>query len=433
MRRNGATKKTNGRGDGYPDFIVVSPDVQPLIIGEAKAEESNIDAAVGEACDPYGEAFVDKGFRVLAAGIAGNDSTNIAVRIKKRAPGLWKPIEYRSQPIQWIPTPEETHRLLSDDRLFELQPLVPSNDVLAKRGEDINRILRESGIKDEYRPSVMAAFMLGIWYSHGDIRTDAAHVLKDINEECRQAFVKAGKSSLTGSIAVPENNRALAQKAARICYILRLLNVTTLTTDHDYLGQLYESFFRFTGGNTIGQYFTPRHVARLMTNLCEVSRSDLVVDPTCGTGGFLLSALYRMMGSKQLTHDQVVAIVKDHLMGFEKEPTTAALCVANMILRGDGTTGVVHGDCFTHPDYPVGQASVVLGNPPFPHKNTDTPADAFVDRGLEATTQRGAVCNDRPQFYARNKKGVVRKDHWRTHAKGRYYTSLRIGNRSPFL
>src|SRR5205814_2323264 len=120
-------------------------------------------------------------------------------------------------------------------------------------------------------------------------------------------------------------------------------------------------------------------------------RSDVVVDPTCGTGGFLISALHRMMEGRPYTHAEMVGLVQDHLMGFEEEPITAALCVANMILRGDGTTGVIKGDCFTDPRYPLGTATVVLGNPPFPHKKTDDPPEKFIDRGLDALAGRGML------------------------------------------
>lgn len=404
--------KGAGDGDGYPDFLVVDRStVRPIIVGEAKAKNQDIDQAINEACDPYGDAFDEKGFRVLAAGVAGDDTGNIAVRIKKRARKDWKPICYRSEPIQWIPTPKEAELLIEDAALFELKPRVPANDVLAQFGDEINRIFRECKIKDEFRPAIIGAFMLGLWHAEGNIRTDPKHVLEDVNAECRKAFVRAGKQAIADSIVVPAANRSLAGKAERICYLLRLLNITTLTAEHDYLGQLYETFFRFTGGNTIGQFFTPRHITSFMAEILEVTKRDVVVDPACGTGGFLISALQRMTEGRPLTREQVNEIVRDHLRGFESEPITTALCVANMILRGDGTTGIVNGDCFTHEDYPEGNATVLLGNPPFPHKKTDQPVEQFIERGLEALKTRGKLAMIAPSSLIA--KGVRNKKEWR--------------------
>jgi len=388
-------KGKQGRdGDGYPDFMVVTADgMQPLIVGETKADEKHIQKAADESSAIYGEAFHSRGMSVLAAGIAGNDKSNIAVVVQKRGRQGWKPVEYRHHPIQWIPTPDETDLLLSDTQLFELEPRVPSQEILARHGEEINRIFRQCKIKDEFRPAIIGAFMLALWESKGNIRMDSGHILKDINSACRSAFIRAGKSKLADSILVPEANDKLASAGAagRIVYLLRLLNITTLTAAHDYLGQLYESFFRFTGGNTIGQYFTPRHMTSFMTNLVNVGNSDFVLDLACGTGGFLVSSLYKMIGNRSMTHAQIAKHVSQHLRGFESEPITAALCVANMILRGDGNTGIINGDCFTDDAFPIGECTIALGNPPFPHKQTDDPSEKFVDRALESLQIRGQL------------------------------------------
>lgn len=382
----------SGTGDGFPDFLVVSRDAsRPLIVGEVKPYASDIGRAVSEATTFYGEAFIRHGYNVLAAGIAGDADNGVVVQVHKRSPSGWKTIDYQDKPIEWLPTPEEALRLILDDSLYRLDPRVPAPEVLAARANEINRILRESKIKDEFRPAIIGAFMLALWKAKGDIHTSPEYVLMEINAACRKAFEEAGKYEIAESILVPEANEKLAAQASRICRILRLLNVTTLTSAHDYLGQLYETFFRFTGGNTIGQFFTPRHITAFVTELCQVTERDVVVDPTCGTGGFLISALYRMMGNRNLTRNEVRALVADHLIGFESEPITAALCVANMILRGDGTTGVAKGDCFTDDRFPKGKATIVMGNPPFPHRNTDDPTQKFVERALEALQVRGTL------------------------------------------
>ena len=154
------------------------------------------------------------------------------------------------------------------------------------KADEINRILRESSIKDEYRPAHVCAFILALWESKGSIRRDPKHILKDINSECENAFKRAGKANLSLSIRVSEDNKALSEKANQICRILETLNVTLIGAAHDYIGSLYEHFFRYSGGNTIGQYFTPRHITEFMAKFVEVSADDIVIDVSCGTGGF---------------------------------------------------------------------------------------------------------------------------------------------------
>lgn len=384
--------KSGGTGDGKPEaFLVDRETFQPLAIIEVKPDISGLDKAVKEVTEIYGRACIDAGYSPLAVALAGTSENDFGVRVFKWMETKWLPITYETHPISWIPNRADTELLLSPGVPCEIRPSVPPPEVLAARADEINRLLRESGIKDEFRPAAVGAIMLSLWQSKGNIRKDPEHILPDINEACRKAFWAAKKVDLAASLRVDEANDTLAIKARRIVTILERLNVTVLTAEHDYLGQLYETFFRYTGGNTIGQYFTPRHIAAMMADLCEIGKDDIVLDPACGTGGFLVAAMNRVLQEGKLSRSQIIKLVQKKLFGFDKEPVTAALCVTNMILRGDGSTGVTRGDCFTSKKYPVGEATVVLMNPPFPHKKTDTPPDRFVDRALDGLRHHGRM------------------------------------------
>lgn len=384
--------KSGGPGDGRPEgFLVDRQTLQPLAVIEVKSSVDDLDQAAKEASTIYGRACIEAGYTPLAIALAGSSEDNFGVRVLKWMGTRWLPVTYEAHPIGWIPNRADIERLLVQGAPREIRPTVPPPEVLADRADEINRLLRESGIKDEYRPAVVGAIMLALWQSKGQIRKDPNHILSDINESCGRAFWKAKKHDLAKSISVDEANDDLARNARRIVTILERLNVTVLTAEHDYLGHLYEAFFRYTGGNTIGQYFTPRHICGFMANLLNVESDDIVLDPSCGTGGFLIAVMNRLSQQEHLSRAHVVNIIQERLIGFDKEPVTAALCVANMILRGDGSTGVHRGDCFTSEEYPVGSASVVLTNPPFPHAKTDTPPERFIARALDGLQQRSRL------------------------------------------
>lgn len=384
--------KSGGTGDGKPEaFIVDRETLQPLAVIEVKPDISSLNKAINEVTEIYGRACIDAGYTPLAIALAGTSEIDFAVRVLKWMGTQWLPITYETHPISWIPNRADTDRLLVPGAPCEIRPSIPPPEVLAARADEINRLLRESGIKDEFRPAAVGAIMLALWQSKGNIRKDPAHILPDINEACQRAFWTAKKADLAASLRVDEANDTLSIKVRRIVTILERLNVTVLTAEHDYLGQLYETFFRYTGGNTIGQYFTPRHIAAMMADMCEIGKDDIVLDPACGTGGFLVASMNRVLREEKISRSQIIKLVQKRLLGFDKEPVTAALCVANMILRGDGSTGVTRGDCFTSTKYPVGEATVVLMNPPFPHKNTDRPPDQFVDRALDGLRHHGRM------------------------------------------
>ena len=380
-----------GHGDGYPDFLLIDNRSQrPQMVIETKADAKDLGIALSEACF-YGDLCRNAGHRVVAVGVAGQERTGIRINAASYYEGNWRPILYDEKPISWIPTPTDVEKLLSVSDAIDLTPIVPRPEILASRADYMNRILREANIKDEYRPAYIGAMMLALWESHGTISRDSAYVLNEVNQNCEAAFSRGGKQELAKSLRVDSANSRLADTAWMVLSTLEKLNVVAGSVDHDYLGQLYELFFRYTGGNTIGQYFTPRHVTRFMADLCETNKSDLVIDPACGTGGFLIACIQRAYDALGVKYEDAVAIVRDRLIGYESEPVTAALCVANMILRGDGKTGIRKADSFFAEDYPTGRCQVALMNPPFPHKQTDVPPQQFVERALEALEVRGVL------------------------------------------
>ncbi|MFH1599623.1 MAG: N-6 DNA methylase [Pseudomonadota bacterium] len=405
-----AQASKTGKSIGYPEGLLVdNASMRVLAVLECKKSIGDISRARAEALH-YASKFVEAGAAPVAVAVAGSSDDSFEVRVSKWNGASWVDVTYEGTPIGWIPNRKDLERIASPHGPSELRPTIPPAEVLAKRAEEINRYLRESKIKDEFRPAVVAAIMLALASSGGKIRRDEEYILGDINSACERAFKKAGKAELGKSLKVDEANAKLAAKSAAIVRILEKLNVNVLSAEHDYLGQLYEAFFRYTGGNTIGQYFTPRHISRLMADLCSIGKSDVVLDPACGSGGFLVATMDRLIREHRMSRAEMVEVVKQQLYGFETEPVTAALCVANMILRGDGSTKVYGDDCFTSRKFPKEGADVVLMNPPFPHKKTDTPSERFVERALEGLKNRGRLAVILPtSILVKKSKGGWRK------------------------
>ena len=384
------TASKSGDGLGIPEALLVDDDGNPLLVVETKASPESIDEAIGDA-KGYGDALTAHGYHPLAVALAGTEADEFRLQVLKRSAAYWVPITYDGHPINWIPGKVDVRRLAVPGSTAEIRPTPPPDYVLAARANEINRFLREADIKDEYRPTHVAAIMLALWHSRGNIRRDPHYILRDVNAECRDALIEAGKANLAKSIRVDEANMKLRSNSIAIARILERLNVTVLTAEHDYLGQLYETFFRYTGGNTIGQYFTPRHITRMMVDICEASSSDVVLDIACGTGGFFVAFMDRLIKKEHLSRAAMVKVIQKQILGFESEPNTAALCAANMILRGDGSTQIQQSDSLTLRDFPIGKATIAVTNPPFPHKNTDTPVESFIERSLEGLRQDGRL------------------------------------------
>ena len=385
-----STASKTGESYGRPDFLLLDSHLglRPIIIIETKSNYNKIDEAISDAIH-YGEFCRAKNVDVICVGIAGSNEELFSIRVCKYVKGQWIELTLNGQKIDWIPSCTQAMRILADKDNFEIKPEMPTKNALNNYATLMNEILRECKIKDEFRPIIAATFMLALW--KGDVSVDKSTVLSQVNSNVELALRKAYKPELAQSLRVDVENEMLAARAWEIIDILKKLNIRSFENEHDYLGQLYETFFRYTGGNTIGQYFTPRHIISFICELVDLGKEDVVFDPACGTGGFLIGALNEMIKKNNLPYEDAIGLLKDNLFGMESEPGTAALCITNMILRGDGKSGILKADCFTQPDYPNKPVDFVLMNPPFPHKKTDAPATDFIDRGLSSLKKRGVL------------------------------------------
>lgn len=130
----------------------------------------------------------------------------------------------------------------------------------------------------------------------------------------------------------------------------KLSGLTLSNTDSDVKGDAFEYFLKnsITVGNDLGEYFTPRHIVKLIVDLVDPKYGDTVYDPCCGTGGFLIQAFHHIKGKVKLNKK-----VKDFLENktiYGREITgTSKIAKMNMILAGDGHTNIKEMDALSDP------------------------------------------------------------------------------------
>jgi len=128
-------------------------------------------------------------------------------------------------------------------------------------------------------------------------------------------------------------------------------------------------------GSGAGQYFTPRALIRAMVDVVQPTIEDTVIDPACGTGGFLLVAHeHASEGAESMTPVQRDKLQNDLVRGYELVDGTARLAAMNLLLHGMGTADggsliEVRDALITDPGP---RWSVVLSNPPFGRKSSLT-------------------------------------------------------------
>jgi len=196
--------------------------------------------------------------------------------------------------------------------------------------------------------------------------------------------------------------------------VAHLESVNLNKTDLDTKGLAFEQFMDgFFKGN-FGQYFTPREVIDFAVQMLTPTHTDLVLDPACGSGGFLLHALdaVRAEATEYYTpgdadhfrhwHD----FAQQRLYGMEINDEIARVAKMNMILHDDGHTNVVGTDSLDdlakirretgNNGFAAGRFDLVLTNPPFGAQFTLTERPYIAEYDLGKTTDAKGRSKPRP-------------------------------------
>lgn len=129
-----------------------------------------------------------------------------------------------------------------------------------------------------------------------------------------------------------------------------------------------------------GQYFTPQAVIEAAVRLMRIQFDDIVLDPACGTGGFLVETMLNFQRTRpSMSQHQLSQWAQTHIYGIDKDAIAVKLTKAIMQIAGDGSAHCVRGDSirthnwkrdFPHlqPYFEDGRFTVIITNPPFGQK-----------------------------------------------------------------
>ena len=135
------------------------------------------------------------------------------------------------------------------------------------------------------------------------------------------------------------------------------------------LSRTYESMLkemRDAAGDA-GEFYTPRPLVRLMVELLDPRLGETVLDPACGTGGFLVESYSHLEKQCKTVKDRQV-LQKSSIQGCEAKPLPYLLCTMNLLLHGLDTPLIDSGNALRFPLKDIGdkqRVDVILTNPPF--------------------------------------------------------------------
>ena len=145
------------------------------------------------------------------------------------------------------------------------------------------------------------------------------------------------------------------------------IDYNSVETRHLF-GDIYEQILRdLQNAGNAGEYYTPRAVTQFAIEMVNPQLGEIVLDPACGTGGFLTGAFEHM--KKQVKKPTELKALKNSIRGVEKKPLPHVLCATNMMVHGiEVPSNIINDNTLAKPlrDYGKSdQVDVIITNPPF--------------------------------------------------------------------
>ena len=204
--------------------------------------------------------------------------------------------------------------------------------------------------------------------------------LKRLNVDVVQKILDEAKSK-PGYSEIFTSDAKIFLKNRTIKKLVSFLeNYDLSLTSFDVKGEAFEYFLgeTFTGG--LGEYFTPRNVVEFMVEAADPKIGEKIIDPFCGTGGFLIYAFEAVSDKIRLndfSEDEKnkwrYRLSNESLYGTDWKERTSQACKMNMMVHGDGSSGVFMHDGFADVSGRIEEDKfdLCITNPPFGSDETD--------------------------------------------------------------
>jgi type I restriction enzyme M protein len=299
---------------------------------------------------------------------------------------------------------------------------------ILKDSASLHEDLRNYGnLKDIDKPLVVSGILLALNEIEkksfsidnlvGDtVETDGQKIYKAIESNLKrvnvQPQVKLDKilsqfSIIRDTQILNEINDTLGETPlkyyAKFLYEKIFKSIKYTSSSEDYLGRFYGEFMSYSGGDgqTLGIVLTPKHITELFCELLDLKPEDVVLDPCCGTAGFLIAAMHMML-KKAKDDTQKKHIRKEQLHGIELQPYMFTIATTNMILRGDGKSNLINENFLKQESDKLQLKSPTVGmmNPPYSQgskKNPDLYEICFTEHLLDSLVEGGRCAVIVPQ------------------------------------
>ncbi|WDV48950.1 HsdM family class I SAM-dependent methyltransferase [Mesomycoplasma ovipneumoniae] len=434
--------KRGTRKHGYPEYVTVVDDFLIVIENKASIDKhikwddrnliasdrnSTTNYAVNGALH-YGKHLAENtNFKkIIAIGVSGDEKNHKITPLFVDERGEYKVLndletfisfnvdnirEYYEKEILEIPTN------------YEL-----TTEELLKVARDLHEDLRKYGnLKDNDKPLIVSAILLAlseiehknfdISDLNGDkIKTDGQKIYEAIEANLKRANVspEVKRDKLLNQFNIIKYNNMINERIpnlgktplrhfTEVLHKSIFTNIKYSSSAEDYIGRFYGEFMSYSGGDgqSLGIILTPKHITELFCDLLDIKPTDKVLDPCCGTAGFLIAAMHKML-LKTEDEEEKNEIRKNRLFGIELQDYMFTIATTNMILRGDGKSNLENQNFLAQNPRKIQLKGCTIGmmNPPYSQGSNQNPKlyeIYFINHLLESMVKGAKIAVIVPQ------------------------------------
>ena len=226
-------------------------------------------------------------------------------------------------------------------------------------------------VQDNYRSPLPKALRWSEWAANDEGITGDALLGFVNNELMPKLQALSGTSKLSGIIRMTFSDANNYMKNGTLLrQVVNKINGIDFNASDDrhMFGDIYEKLLRdLQAAGNAGEFYTPRAVTQFLVDQVNPRLGETVMDPACGTGGFLTCAIEHLRKqAKKAEHEKSI---QASISGIEKKHLPHVLCMTNMMLHGiDVPSAVRHDNTLSRPlrDWgPKDRVDVIVTNPPF--------------------------------------------------------------------
>ncbi len=402
-----ASKNPSGTGGGYPEFIITSKDNTLIIVIECKADVTKHESKGHNDFKNFAvdgvllyASYLSKEFDVLAIAVSGETKELLKISHFLHLKNELKAIQILGN--QLLPFNDYINWYMTSPAKFR-----QDYNILLDFTKKLNDKLHKNKILENQRSLLISSILIALenqafkksYSSHTNSENLANALVQTVSNELENAKITDKKlANLNTQFSFIKTDMTLSKKENILKDIIDEIdrNINSFIKTHQYidvLGQLYIEFLRYANSDKgLGIVLTPPHITELFAELAEVNKDSIVYDNCTGTGGFLISAMKKMISDAKGDEAQIKKIKSKQLIGIEYQSHIFALAVSNMYIHQDGKTNILNEDCFDSviiADIKKQNPNIGFLNPPYKSEKEDKAELEFVLKNLESLTVGG--------------------------------------------